>query len=196
MIRTTKVTFQALWSARFRAAFAVLLICGMSFAAVDSKACANPTPGKSPSAIKMPFQEPSNDTYDPTIVGLWHTVYTITGAPPDQSLFLESLKVWHRDGTEFENAVLPPIGGNVCVGVWKEVGPRTVKLHHTGLMFTPSADPTKNVLVATFTVDETDIVAFDGKTYKGMFVFKQYDLDGNLEVTISGTIAATRISVD
>jgi hypothetical protein len=194
MIRTTRAIVQALCSIRFRAAFAVLLMSGMLFAAVDSKACA--TPGKSPTAVKMPFQEPSNDTYEPTIVGLWHAVYTITGAPPDQSLFAETLKTWHRDGTEFENAVLPPIGGNVCVGVWKEVGPRTVKLHHTGLMFTPSADPTKNVLAATFTIDEMDVVAFDGKTYKGSFVFKQYDLDGNLVVTISGTVAATRISVD
>jgi len=195
MIRTTRTVFQALWSIRFRAALAILLMSGMLLAAVDSKACASPTPGKSPAAVKIPFQEASNDTYEPTIVGLWHAVYS-TGAAPDQSLFLESLKTWHRDGTEFENAMLPPIGGNVCVGVWKEVGPRTVKLHHTGLMFTPSADPTKNVLAGTFTNDETDIVAFDGKTYKGTFTFKQYDLDGNLIATVTGTIAATRISVD
>ncbi len=194
MIRTTRAVFQALWSVRFRAAFAVLLISGMLFTAVDSKACASPT-GKASAAHKMPFQEPSNDVYDPTIVGLWHTMYTITGAPPAQSLFLESLKMWHRDGTEFENAVLPPTGGNVCVGVWKEVGPRTVKLHHTGLMF-DTTDLSTNALVATFTVDETDTVALDGKTYTGCFTFKQFDLDGNLKVTISGTIAATRISVD
>jgi hypothetical protein len=44
---------------------------------------------------------------------------------------------WHSDGTEFENAWLPPDTGNICFGVWKEVAPRTVRLHHIGWLFTP-----------------------------------------------------------
>lgn len=111
--------------------------------------------------------------------------------------FLESLKTWHADGTEFENAFLPPAGGNVCFGVWKESGKDTVKLHHIGLMFN-----TDGSLSSIFTVDEIDTVASDGKSYKGTFDFKlwppSYDVVGKgLPIAeVKGTTAATRISVD
>jgi hypothetical protein len=201
MNRTVKEMAAKTWAARFRAGLALTAVAGMLLAAAGSQACAVPGGGKSV-VFKMPPQEPASDGdwkkggEERSIVGLWHTVYTATGAPPTAAPFLESLKTWHGDGTEFENAVLPPIGGNVCVGVWKEVGERKVKLHHTGLMFTPDADPTKNVLSATFTVDETDEVAEDGKTYKGSFTFAVFDLNGKKLQTVTGTIAATRISVD
>src|SRR5271163_3833171 len=98
MNRTAKVVFQALWSNRFRAAFAVLVMSGMLFTAVDSKACATPNPGKTAIPFKLPPQEPSADGRDgfepPTIVGLWHTVYTMDGATPTTPPFLESLKIW------------------------------------------------------------------------------------------------------
>lgn len=52
----------------------------------------------------------------PSIVGLWHVNYTGTvddnfppGNPaPTPFPFLQSYKTWHGDGTEFENAFLPP----------------------------------------------------------------------------------------
>jgi hypothetical protein len=191
MTRTARVVIQTIWSSRFRAAFAVLTMSGMLFIAVDSKACALPTPGKSPVAAKIPFQEVSSDGQngdEHTIVGLWHTVYTTSDNQP----FIESLKVWHRDGTEFENAYLPPAGGNVCMGVWRETEAGTVKLHHVGLMF----DPTTGKLAGTFTNDETDTLGVRGIHYKGTFTFRQYDTTGKLEVTITGTILATRITVD
>jgi hypothetical protein len=112
-------------------------------------------------------------------------------------MFVESLKTWHADGTEFENAFLPPAGGNICFGVWKELGDHSVKLHHIGLMF--AADGSMSSI---FTVDETDTVASDGKSYKGMFVFKlwpaSYDaVDvGTPIAEVKGTTAATRIAVD
>lgn len=117
--------------------------------------------------------------------------------PPTPFQFLESFKTWHADGTEFENAFLPPTGGNICFGVWKEGDDRTVKLHHIGLMFNPDGS-----LLAMFTVDETDKVASDGKTYKGSFDFKlwppSYDAvgKGTPISEVKGTTAATRISVD
>ena len=109
----------------------------------------------------------------------------------DGSPFLESFKTWHADGTEFENAFLPPIGGNVCFGVWKEVSHLTVKLHHVGLMFNPDGS-----IKATFTVDELDTVAADNKTYSGTFDFKVFDPSGNLLQEVKGTTAAMRITVD
>ena len=140
-----------------------------------------------------------------SIVGLWHVIYTGTSDdnfppggpfPPTPFQFLESFKTWHADGTEFENAFLPPTGGNICFGVWKEVDECTVKLHHIGLMFNPDGS-----ILAIFTVDETDKVASDGKTYKGSFDFKlwppSYDAVGKgLPIAeVKGTTAATRITV-
>lgn len=127
---------------------------------------------------------------DDSIVGLWHVVYTAGG-----STFNETLDQWHSDGTEFENAWLPPDTGNICFGVWKEVGPRTVKLHHIGWQFTPGSTPP--TASGTFTLDETNTVSRDGKTYTGTFTFKTFYIDGSpTGVEVTGTIAATRITVD
>ena len=74
-----------------------------------------------------------------SIVGLWHVIYTVDTAspsgafPPTPFQFVETFKTWHGDGTEFENA-LPPTGGDICFGIWKE-SHGGVKLHHIGLMF-------------------------------------------------------------
>jgi hypothetical protein len=87
-----------------------------------------------------------------------------------------------------------PEQGNICFGVWKQIGRRTVRLHHIGWTF----DPTNNMATAngTFTLDETNTVSADGKTYTGTFEFKTFDLKGNQGADITGTIAATRITVD
>ena len=136
-------------------------------------------------------------------MGLWHLIYTANSAtpsnafPPTPFQFLESFKTWHADGTEFENAFLPPTGGNICFGVWKESHHGNVKLHHIGLMF-DSMGRVSNI----FTVDETDTVASNGKTYTGHFDFKvwppSFDAVGVgipiLEAT--GTLLGTRITVD
>jgi len=48
----------------------------------------------------------------------------------------------------------------------------------------------------TFTLDEVNTVAQDGKTYKGTFDFKVYNVSGNLEAEVKGTMLATRITVN
>jgi hypothetical protein len=115
----------------------------------------------------------------PGIVGLWHVIYTAD----DGSKFLESFKIEHADGTEFENAFLPPSAGNICFGVWKEVGHRSVKLHHVGLMFNPDGT------MGSFTVDEVDTVSQDGRSYKGTFDFKAFD-----PAAISAPRSSSRLS--
>jgi hypothetical protein len=145
-----------------------------------------------------------------TIVGLWHLIYTATYStsgpipfpvippgPPSSFQFLESFKTWHADGTEFENAFLPPAGGNICFGVWEDSGHGNVKLHHIGLMFAPDGS-----VSFIFTVDEKDTVAPDGKTYSGTFdfklwppVFSEVDTGKPLQ-EVKGTTAGTRITVD
>jgi hypothetical protein len=128
--------------------------------------------------------------FDPTIVGLWHVIYT-NGA--DQSTFNDTFDTWHSDGTEFESAFLAPAGGDVCVGVWKQTGSRSVKLHHIGWLFNPST-PTATA-TNTFTLDEEITVASDGKSYSGRFTFKVWNLDGTpTPVEVTGTMVATRIT--
>lgn len=142
-----------------------------------------------------------------TIVGLWHVIYTGTSNdnfppggpyPPTPFQFLESFKTWHADGTEFENAFLPPAGGNICFGVWKQFGEHSVKLHHIGLMF----NAVDGSLSAIFTVDEIDTVSPDGRSYKGSFDFKLWPpnyayVGKGLPISeVKGSTAATRISVE
>jgi hypothetical protein len=104
--------------------------------------------------------------------------------------------MWHADGTEWENAFMAPSGGNICFGVWKDLGHGSVKLHHIGLMFGEDGK-VSNV----FTVDETNTVAEDGKTYTGFFDFKLFDATdvfgtGTPISEVKGTTKGTRITVD
>jgi hypothetical protein len=201
--------FQVLLDRRFRAASVVLAVLGLLFTAADAKAGGCAVPYKAGAAPAIPFVNPHPDgepNEHPTIVGLWHVIYTATydnnfppggPYPPTPFAFVESFKTWHGDGTEFENAFLPPLGGNICFGVWKDLDKGTVKLHHIGLMFNPDGS-----ISSIFTVDETDKVASDDKTYKGTFDFKlwppSYDaVDvGTPIAEVKGSTAATRITVD
>ncbi len=171
----------------------ILLLGGVS---------ANAACGLTGTALKNPIRLPVlaqagngldqdlDHAYGHSVVGLWHVVYTAGG-----STFNESLDQWHSDGTEFENAWLPPDTGNICFGVWKEAAPRTVHLHHVGWLFTPGSTPP--TASGTFTLDEINTVSSDGKSYSGTFTFKTYDITGApTGVEVTGTIAATRITVD
>jgi hypothetical protein len=182
------ITLKILRSRRL-AALALAASLMLLLSASGAKAgCGDPLKAKvNPVLPSMNHQDDSEESGPATIVGLWHVHYTAS----DGSLFLQSFKTWHADRTEFENAFLPPIGGNVCFGVWKEVGHRTVKLHHVGLMFNPDGS-----IKATFTVDEVDTVAENNKTYSGTFDFKVFDPSGNPAIEVKGTTAGTRITVD
>jgi hypothetical protein len=202
--------FQAFRSGRFSALVALVGL-GLLFTASGAKAAGCGLPYKAGATPSIPFlsppgseslnhQEDEESNKHASIVGLWHVIYTATFAsgpfPPPPFQFVETYKTWHGDGTEFENAFLPPTGGNICFGVWKQVGHRTVKLHHIGLMF-GSDGKVSNV----FTVDEIDTVESDGKTYSGNFDFKVFDATnvfgtGTPSVEVKGTTAGTRITVD
>jgi hypothetical protein len=194
MNRTKSKNFQIFHSILFRNVCFALVVLATLLGASNAKAgCGDPRKAGSSSSttwLNLPGGGQAGDDEEktsPTIVGLWHLKYTASDGSP----FLESFKTWHSDGTEFENAFLPPIGGNVCFGVWKTVGHRTVKLHHVGLMFNPDGS-----IKATFTVDEMDTVAADNKTYSGTFDFKVFDTNGGQVAEVKGTTAGTRITVD
>jgi hypothetical protein len=179
-------------------ALALLPIAVLLFGATGANAACGLTGAVSKSSIRLPMlaqagndqEEGSAADIDASIVGLWHVVYTAGG-----STFNETLDQWHSDGTEFENAWLPPDTGNICFGVWKVVASRTVRLHHVGWLFTPGSTPP--TASGTFTLDETNVVSRDGQKYTGTFTFKTYDNTGApTGIEVKGTIAATRITVD
>lgn len=202
--------FRAVRSGRF-SALVVLVGLGLLFTASGAKAGGCAFPDKAGATPPIPFvnahadeHQGGDDSRGPAaIVGLWHLNYTAeseSGAPifpPAPFPFLESFKIWHADGTEFENAFMPPEGGNICYGVWKDLGHGSVKLHHIGLMFGSDGK-----VANMFTVDEINTVAHNGKTYSGHFDFKLWPPSfeavgvGTPIAEVKGTTAATRISVD
>jgi hypothetical protein len=186
-----------LWKKRemTRGMLSLLGAAGLLLAAPHAKAACGLSVLGQGSAIKLPMlgqaeSEAQGEWHGPadSIVGLWHVVYTTGG-----KVFNETLDQWHSDGTEFENAFLPPAVGNICFGVWKPAGYRSVKLHHIGWTFDGTGTTPAN---GTFTLDETNIVAKDGKTYSGRFTFKTFNLEGVQGADLTGTIAATRITVE
>ena len=210
MNRTVTKFLPAFCSTLLRSASVGLVVLTLLFAASNAKAGCG-LPYKTGAGPSIPFVSPHGD--DPqegkesdghhAIVGLWHLIYTANSASPSGAFpstpfqFLESFKTWHADGTEFENAFLPPTGGNICFGVWKDLGHGSVKLHHIGLMF-DSMGHVSNI----FTVDEKDTVASHGKTYSGTFDFKLWPPSfdavgvGSPLAEVTGTTAGTRITVD
>jgi hypothetical protein len=204
------------------AALVALVALGLLFTAASAKAGGCMASYKAGAAPSIPFVSPQEDASanhqegadwsnkPATIVGLWHLIYTATYStsgplpvpvippgPPSSFQFLESFKTWHADGTEFENAFMPPAGGNICFGVWEDSGHDSVKLHHIGLMF--ASDGSVSFI---FTVDEKDTVATNGKTYSGTFHFRLWPPvfsevgTGKPLQEIKGTTAGTRITVD
>lgn len=184
----------SIWSRLSRAVLTMLAVASLLFAATSARAACGMSGLALGANIKLPMLGQAGSDGDhsshasTSIVGLWAVVYTAGG-----TVFNQTFDQWHSDGTEFETAYLPVAQGNLCVGVWKATGPRTVKLHHIGWTFDPVAGGTAN---GTFTLDETITVSDDGQTYTGTFTFKAFDIKGNLGADIPGTIAAQRITVD
>lgn len=172
-------------------AFAFLSIFALLFATAGAKAACGNMGNKSYNPTRFPMMDQDTANSPATIIGMWHVTYTIGDT---DTVFNKTLDQWHNDGTEFENADLSPLGGNICMGVWKQIGTRTVRLHHIGLTF--SADGLD--ATGSFTLDETNTVAANGETYSGTFTFKVYDTNGDYisGSQVTGKIAATRITVN
>src|SRR6185369_17479967 len=130
------------------------------------------------------------DRDDNSIVGMWAVnFFDGSGALWDQGF-----ELFHADGTEVnvDNGV-PPSMGNVCVGVWKVVAPRTVKLRHLAWNWNPDGSK-----AGTFLLLMTVKLDRHGPAYSGKFVADSFDLDGQKidAAHVEGTVEATRITVD
>lgn len=129
----------------------------------------------------------------PSIVGLWQ--FQMSGFSVDWGT-----QAWHSDGTEIMfSGGQNPETGDVCQGVWRQVGPSTYTLNHIAMGWVaPGAgfgirvhfhvkvklDPTGNSFTGTYTA--------------GVFAVSPADpFDETTEVASgAGTVTATRVKPD
>jgi hypothetical protein len=160
-------------------------------------------PGSASAAFMTVSDEWSESS---AIVGLWEFEVHLDGAQnglPDKALFDWGLATWHDDGTEIQfSAGRPPSAGDVCMGVWRQVGKHQFKLHHIALGLTPPVATGTFVgpaiIRATVTVDgEADsytgpysVSIYPGSPDNGT----EFNESGTPLVTFTGTITAKRVT--
>jgi hypothetical protein len=136
---------------------------------------------------------PDNEKTGPgkSIVGFWLATFYVGDGP---GLWDQGFEQFHDDGLELavDNAV-PPSLGNVCVGVWKATGPRTIRLRHYTWNWNPDG-----TLAGTFLLLVTATVDKDGQTYKGTYLSDSFDLNGAPIPALhaEGVVRGERINVD
>jgi hypothetical protein len=120
---------------------------------------------------------------DQAIVGLWHNHFVSDYIRP-----FETYAQWHRDGLEIES---PNFSLGQCQGTWKHTEGRTFKLFHVGWLV--GGGPLGSV---RFELRELNTVSVDKNSFDGTYDQKFFDANGNLVFEDTGTIHATRLSVD
>lgn len=119
------------------------------------------------------------------IVGLWTVTFTSGSQVTDVGF-----DAWHSDGTETLNDV-SPISHNVCLGVWKQTGPRRFELKHMVLRFDASG-----AMIGTAILRETNTVTREGDAFTGTFTIEFLDLEGHVIFTGAGEVTGERVTVD
>jgi hypothetical protein len=137
----------------------------------------------------------------PSIVGMWHVVFTATSMngepiPSPGPVIDNSVVVWHSDGTEIMNSSRPAQDGNFCLGVWKKTGRFTYLLNHMPWQGNdPSGGPSGiGNPAGGAQILERVTLSPDGNHYSGTFTETAYDTSGNIEVSFTGTLSATRVT--
>ncbi len=126
-----------------------------------------------------------------SVVGLWN-VTLFVGA--SDAIYDQLLEQWHNDGTELANdTAVPPAMENICLGVWKQTGPQTVKLRHVGWNFNPDG-----TFAGTFLLVATITLNASGKTFTGTYSADSFDLAGKAisDLHAEGNLKGTRFEVD
>lgn len=140
------------------------------------------------------------------IVGLWKfemlakNTPTHTNPMPDGTLVDFGTASWHGDGTEFQaSGFRNPSDGDVCQGVWKQVGESSFVLNHYALAWQSGVYAGPAHIRAEVSVNPA------GTRYSGVFVTTVYaatptaghEFDETTPlVTITGTFTATRVTID
>jgi hypothetical protein len=142
------------------------------------------------------------DEDGPSIVGMWHVVFTAhtqngQAIPGPGVVFDNSLVTWHGDGTEIMNSSRPAQDGNFCMGVWQRTGARTYFLNHIPWQGNDPANAPSGIGNPSggAQILEQITLGLDGNHYSGSFSVVAYDTSGNPEVSLTGTLTATRVTV-
>ncbi len=145
---------------------------------------------KEPSLVRTAFGEDGQ----PSIVGMWHVVFTAQtmNGDPVNLLFDNSVVVWHSDGTEIMNSSRPAQDGNFCMGVWAQTGRLKYDLNHIPWQ---GNDPTGNPQGGAQLIEHVTLSP-DGNHYSGTFTFTAYDTSGNPGPSYTGVFTAKRITPD
>ena len=144
------------------------------------------------------------------IVGLWTVSFVSDGVPPNPvPAGVETdfgTVQWHDDGTELMiSGGRPPSTGDVCMGVWEQIGPFTYKLKHIALAWissdTPPSmggpGPSPAQFLGPAIIQEVVTLAKSRASYQGSFTIDQYNSDESMVlVHISGTVTGARVTVD
>jgi hypothetical protein len=144
------------------------------------------------------------------IAGLWKVSFVSDGIPPNPvpaGVTTDFGTVqWHADGTEpMVSGGRAPSTGDVCMGVWEQVGPFTYKLKHLALAWvsedTPPSmggpGPSPAQFLGPAVITEVVTLSKSRDSYDGMLTIDQYNADESaLLVHVGGTINGTRVTVD
>ena len=182
---------------------ALSVLMGLLAGGIPAAACdAGQRPNKQPNAAltanvasmekigiyKRPAAKPdaakANDTLNPSIVGLWHSVYTYSGQIVDQSF-----ETYRDDGSEMEVDLGPPAIGNVCNGTWEQTGTLTFKLTHPAWNFDENGNLIGTVIIR-------DVVTLDrsGNKFTGTETVDLFDANGRFQSHSEGVVKSTRVS--
>jgi hypothetical protein len=122
------------------------------------------------------------------IVGMWRVKFIVGTDVID-----DALATWHSDGTEIMNSSKPPISQSWCMGVWKQIGRSSYKLHHIAIGWTEEGAP-----LGPAEIRETVTVERSGNTFTGHFTIDQYMTDETAPpiAHVEGDLQGTRVTVD
>jgi hypothetical protein len=162
------------------------LICFVGFAKNVNAQCGTQTraatsalslasANKMAAAMRPPMPEAnlaqSAQEAEPDIVGLWDQRFIVGG-----QLYDEAFDQFHADGNEVAIDIVPPIAGNVCLGIWKKGrGARTYNVMHPFWVFDPA---TNTVVIGKGLITETITINKTGDKFAGTFKITFRDLNG------------------
>lgn len=144
------------------------------------------------------------------IAGTWEVTFVSDGVPPNPvpaGVMTDFGTVqWHDDGTEFMiSGGRPPSTGNVCMGVWEQVGPFTYKLKHIALAWVSSdtppsmggPGPSPAQFLGPAIIEQVVTLDKSRAKYEGHFTIDQYNADESVVlVHVSGTVNGMRFTVN
>ena len=122
------------------------------------------------------------DDRSPEITGLWHLEFIVDNAVVDAAY-----ETFMADGNELMVDTTPPSFGNVCNGIWVQIG-KVYRVKHPSFLFNPDGSVSGSAIIRTELRLSKKGDSFTGKT-----TIEIYDVAGNLLDTLKADARATRV---